>query len=194
MAPYHAGQADAECVRGELRWPPTGRVPERDAVHVDGTGPRTARSLAAGLQHVRPHSKLGGRTPAQIAGQRVWEHAEWIHPGELVSRHRQQPVPRPAYSLEQGALPRTKPHRSVLPQAQEFPTRRHTIRQDRRELPRLRYLAAASSYGNKRQRNLGSGRETRAEEACTSNARRIARCQTHRDPETITHQRPLIEN
>ncbi|QXF12470.1 IS3 family transposase [Sphingopyxis terrae] len=25
--------------------------------------------------HVRPHSKLGGRTPAEIAGQRVWGHA-----------------------------------------------------------------------------------------------------------------------
>ena len=24
---------------------------------------------------VRPHSKLGGRTPAEIAGQRVWRHA-----------------------------------------------------------------------------------------------------------------------
>ncbi len=23
---------------------------------------------------IRPHSKLGGRTPAQIAGQRVWGH------------------------------------------------------------------------------------------------------------------------
>ena len=25
--------------------------------------------------HVRPHSKLGGKTPAEIAGQRVWGHA-----------------------------------------------------------------------------------------------------------------------
>ena len=25
--------------------------------------------------HVRPHSKLGGRTPAEIAGQRAWGHA-----------------------------------------------------------------------------------------------------------------------
>jgi putative transposase len=24
---------------------------------------------------IRPYSKLGGRTPAQIAGQRVWGHA-----------------------------------------------------------------------------------------------------------------------
>jgi putative transposase len=24
---------------------------------------------------VRPHSKLGGKTPAEIAGQRVWGHA-----------------------------------------------------------------------------------------------------------------------
>ncbi len=25
--------------------------------------------------HVRPHSKLGGKTPAEIAGQRTWGHA-----------------------------------------------------------------------------------------------------------------------
>jgi putative transposase len=25
--------------------------------------------------HVRPHSKLGGKTPAEIAGQRIWGHA-----------------------------------------------------------------------------------------------------------------------
>lgn len=25
--------------------------------------------------YIRPHSNLGGRTPAEIAGQRAWEHA-----------------------------------------------------------------------------------------------------------------------
>jgi putative transposase len=38
-----------------------------------------ARSILAAWKHdyntVRPHSKLGGRTPAEIAGQRGWEHA-----------------------------------------------------------------------------------------------------------------------
>lgn len=38
-----------------------------------------ARSVLARWQcdynTVRPHSKLGGRTPAQIAGQRAWGHA-----------------------------------------------------------------------------------------------------------------------
>ena len=38
-----------------------------------------ARSILAAWKHdyntVRPHSKLGGRTPAEIAGQRGWGHA-----------------------------------------------------------------------------------------------------------------------
>jgi putative transposase len=38
-----------------------------------------ARFVLAAWQHdyntVRPHSKLGGKTPAEIAGQRVWGHA-----------------------------------------------------------------------------------------------------------------------
>jgi putative transposase len=38
-----------------------------------------ARSIMAAWEHdyntIRPHSKLGGRTPAEIAGQRVWGHA-----------------------------------------------------------------------------------------------------------------------
>jgi putative transposase len=38
-----------------------------------------ARSILAAWKHdyntVRPHSKLGGRTPAEIAGQRGWAHA-----------------------------------------------------------------------------------------------------------------------
>jgi putative transposase len=38
-----------------------------------------ARAILAAWQHdyntVRPHSKLGGRTPAEIAGQQVWGHA-----------------------------------------------------------------------------------------------------------------------
>jgi putative transposase len=37
-----------------------------------------ARSILAAWKHdynmVRPHSKLGGRTPAEIAGKRVWGH------------------------------------------------------------------------------------------------------------------------
>jgi len=38
-----------------------------------------ARFVLAAWQHdyntVRPHSKLGGKTPAEIAGERVWGHA-----------------------------------------------------------------------------------------------------------------------
>ena len=38
-----------------------------------------ARFVLAAWRHnyntVRPHSKLGGKTPAEIAGQRVWGHA-----------------------------------------------------------------------------------------------------------------------
>ena len=38
-----------------------------------------ARFALAAWRHdyntVRPHSKPGGQTPAEIAGQRVWEHA-----------------------------------------------------------------------------------------------------------------------
>ena len=38
-----------------------------------------ARSILAAWKHdyntVRPHSKLGGRTPTEIAGQRGWGHA-----------------------------------------------------------------------------------------------------------------------
>jgi putative transposase len=38
-----------------------------------------ARSILAAWKHdyntVRPHSKLGGRTPAEIASQRGWGHA-----------------------------------------------------------------------------------------------------------------------
>ena len=38
-----------------------------------------ARFVLAAWRHdyntVRPHSKLGGKTPAEIAGERVWGHA-----------------------------------------------------------------------------------------------------------------------
>ena len=45
-------------------------VPEK--VKLSGaTGPR----LRLHYNMVRPHSKLGGRTPAEIAGQRGWGHA-----------------------------------------------------------------------------------------------------------------------
>ena len=44
-------------------------MPQRDAVHVAGSGARGA----GGMNAVRPHSKLGGRTPAEAAKQ-VGEH------------------------------------------------------------------------------------------------------------------------
>lgn len=43
-----------------------------------------ARAVLAAWRHdyntVRPHSKLGGRTPAEIAGKRPWGHAPWSLP------------------------------------------------------------------------------------------------------------------
>jgi putative transposase len=61
--------------RVEWHWAPARRMPQKDAVHVIGPCPVRARCLAARYNHVRPHSKLGGRTPAEIAGQRLWGHA-----------------------------------------------------------------------------------------------------------------------
>ena len=51
MALHRAWEADAERVRRKLQRQAAGRVPERDLVHLNGAGPRSAGCLAAGLQH-----------------------------------------------------------------------------------------------------------------------------------------------
>jgi putative transposase len=47
----------------------------------------TARQLDQNA--VRPHSKLGGKTPAEIAGQRVWGHAPKPVAIPSASRHQE---------------------------------------------------------------------------------------------------------
>ena len=50
-------------------------MPQRDAGHLSGPCPVRAGRLAVRLQHGQATLKLGGKTPAEIAGQRVWGHA-----------------------------------------------------------------------------------------------------------------------
>jgi hypothetical protein len=50
MALHRAGQAHAECLHRELQRPAAGRIVERNAIHVAGSGPRRARMLAGRLQ------------------------------------------------------------------------------------------------------------------------------------------------
>src|SRR5262249_52926267 len=45
-----AGQTNTECLHRELQWPAAGRIAERDAVHLAGSGPDRTRTLAGGLQ------------------------------------------------------------------------------------------------------------------------------------------------
>ncbi|WP_239806848.1 integrase core domain-containing protein, partial [Croceicoccus hydrothermalis] len=62
---------------GQLRfqWPFAGRMPQRDAVHLAGQRLVRAGRRRHDYNTVRPHSKLGGKTPAEIADERVWGHA-----------------------------------------------------------------------------------------------------------------------
>ena len=75
MALHRAGQADPECVRRSLN----GRL--RDVCLNETLFTSMAQAWAVlatwrqDFNTVRPHSKLGGLTPAEIAGQRGWGHA-----------------------------------------------------------------------------------------------------------------------
>ena len=62
-------QANAECVRRELQRQAVRRMSELDAVHVVGPRTRWVCRMAARLQLGQADSKLGGRTPAEIAKQ-----------------------------------------------------------------------------------------------------------------------------
>lgn len=82
MALNRAGQADPERPRREvgcagLRL--NGRLRDECLNETLFTSLAEARALLNAWQHdyntVRPHSKLGGRSPAEIAGRPGWGHA-----------------------------------------------------------------------------------------------------------------------
>ena len=50
MALHSSWQANPKCVRGELQRPLARRMPQRNSVHLDGSGPRGAGGLAQRLQ------------------------------------------------------------------------------------------------------------------------------------------------
>lgn len=82
MALHRARQADAERLRGEVGFAAlrvNGRLRDECLNETLLTSLAHAPFVLAAWQHdyktVRPHSKLGGKTPAEIAGQRAWGHS-----------------------------------------------------------------------------------------------------------------------
>jgi len=75
MALHRAGQADPECVRRSFN----GRLRDVCLNETLFTSMAQVRAVLDTWRQyyntIRPHSKLGGLTPAEIAGQRGWGHA-----------------------------------------------------------------------------------------------------------------------
>lgn len=61
------GEAHAECLRGELHWPVSGRTLERDPVLEPGAGPRHDPLVEGRHNLNRPHSALSHRSPTESA-------------------------------------------------------------------------------------------------------------------------------
>ena len=74
LAIYPAGQARAECLRGELQCPAQRRAAERDAVPLAGEARRLIEAWRHDYNHHRPHSRLGWLTPVGYAAR--WQQNE----------------------------------------------------------------------------------------------------------------------
>ena len=74
LALHRAGQAAAERLHRKLQRPAAGRIAQRNAVHLPAPCAHGARRWRHDYNTVRPHSKLGGRTPAEIAGSSNKDH------------------------------------------------------------------------------------------------------------------------
>jgi len=64
-------QANAECLRGKLQWPPARRMPQRARLHHARRGPADRRGLAHRLQHGKTARSVG-----QVASGGVRRYAQ----------------------------------------------------------------------------------------------------------------------